>query len=95
MKTKLNKTIIRSLAHYINKNFEKIGRKFKEMNQQEQYESIEKKITRVEEKIKYQVKDQGWKKGVIVGSIKLFKKDTYSLETVKKHLEEFGKQGAD
>ena len=92
---KAKNTIIHSLASHINKNFERLGRKFEEMNRQEQYESFLKKITRVEKKMKYQVKDQGWKKGIIVGSLELFKKDTLSLETVDMHLKEFGEQAAD
>ena len=92
---KAKNAIIRSLEGYISKNFERLGNRFKRMNQQEKYESFENRITRLEQKMDYKVNDQGWKDRIIIGCLVLFEKDTLSLETVKEHLKEFWEQAAD
>ena len=54
--------IIHYLSKLVKDNFEKIGKKFDDKNDQEQYEYIEEKINKREDKKKYKLNNEEWKK---------------------------------
>ena len=92
---KSKKTIIKSVSHYIKHKYEKIGRKFKSFNRQEQYDYFDNMINKLQKKVDPQVTDEKWVTGVIQACLKLFLSEPSSLTTVEHTLKESIEQELD